>query len=417
MNKWKETLLILLTAVSFVILTLFIQPNEIKVKEFTTRIPKTTTVHYLLNTKTLFEKIVFNELFIHKDEVIIQKIKGLISKKSKTTTNLSDLSIDFSSPLEIIRFEWNSKSFTILKYKIFNASNFDRNQKNVNKELMFRDQNYAYWVLGERKSRKSRFQKFIMNNSFEYRLKNDESKQFVSTFQNSELTALSSIQMNENELTIEQKITRSRIHKCLKPKGFNLSTVINPSQFGILQENRVSDLIHLKDLKYVSFNYLGLDFIDNSQIPAIPRFEILLHYNNKIVSHSLVSNILNRYNIDFTSKSNNEFQLANQSIKIQQIDSNEFVISTLEDNFELTKSFLNPFITGDPKNIVKISNAGWKGLFLELIPVFKATRNLLESTDGISTYQNSQGSQIISVSFKKNEDALHALLQFALNLQ
>jgi hypothetical protein len=85
-------------------------------------------------------------------------------------------------------------------------------------------------------------------------------------------------------------------------------------------------------------------------------------------------------------------------------------------DFELTKTFLSPFITGDPKNIVKISNAGWKGLFLELIPAFKSSKNLLESTTKISTYKNKQGYHIICLSFKKNEDALHSLLKFALNL-
>jgi len=52
-----------------------------------------------------------------------------------------------------------------------------------------------------------------------------------------------------------------------------------------------------------------------------------------------------------------------------------------------------------------------------LIPGFKASKNFLESTDKISTYQNKYGYQVICLSFKKNEDALHNLLKFALNLR
>jgi len=416
MNKWKETLSILLISVSFIALILFIQPNETKESEFKSRIPKSTTEHYLFNASSLFKKIVFDELFIHQDEIIIQKIKVLVSNDSKTETSLTDLNIDYTAPLELISFKINEKSFTALKFRISNADKFDQNQLKLRKALLFRDKLNAYWVLGELKSSKTLFQKYIINNSFEYKLKNDESKQFVSRFRNSKLVSFGCIQAKDHLLKIEQKNFRNQTHTSLKPKGFHLSTEINSSQFGSLQENRISELIHLKELNYISLNYLGLNFIDDSEIQAIPKFEVLICYKNKISGDSITSNVLKHVDLPFKIISKERFQLGQQSINIKQIDTNQFIISTLN-NFQLTKTFLNPFVTGDPKNIVKISNAGWKGLFLELIPAFKTSKNLLESTNKISTYQNKQGYHIICLSFKKNEDALHSLLKFALNLQ
>ncbi|MFY7669098.1 MAG: hypothetical protein ACOVQG_10160 [Crocinitomicaceae bacterium] len=416
MNKWKETLSILLISVSFIALVLFIQPNETKESEFKTRIPKSTTEHYLFNASSLIKKLVFDELFVHEDEVLVQKVKELVSKDSKTETSLSDLNIDYTAPLEVISFKINQKSFTALKFKISNADKFDQNQLKLRKALLFRNKLNAYWVLGELKSSKTLFQKYIINNSFEYLLKNDESKQFVSKFSNSKLVSFGCIQAKDHLLKIEQKNFRNQTHTSLKPKGFHLSTEINSSQFGSLQENRISELIHLKELNYISLNYLCLNFIDDSEIQAIPKFEVLLCYKNKISGNSITSNVLKHVDLPFKIISKERFQLGQQSINIKQIDTNQFIISTLN-NFQLTKTFLNPFVTGDPKNIVKISNAGWKGLFLELIPAFKTSKNLLESTNKISTYQNKQGYHIICLSFKKNEDALHSLLKFALNLQ
>jgi hypothetical protein len=416
MNKWKETLSILLISVSFIALVLFIQPNETKECEFKTRIPKSTTEHYLFNASSLIKKLVFDELFVHEDEVLVQKVKELVSKESKTETSLSNLNIDYTAPLEAISFKINQKSFTALKFKISNADKFDQNQLKLRKALLFRNKLNAYWVLGELKSSKTLFQKYIINNSFEYLLKNDESKQFVSKFSNSKLVSFGCIQAKDHLLKIEQKNFRNQTHTSLKPKGFHLSTGINSSQFGSLQENRISELIHLKELNYISLNYLGLNFIDDSEIQAIPKFEVLLCYKNKISGNSITSNVLKHVDLPFKIISKERFQLGQQSINIKQIDTNQFIISTLN-NFQLTKTFLNPFVTGDPKNIVKISNAGWKGLFLELIPAFKTSKNLLESTNKISTYQNKQGYHIICLSFKKNEDALHSLLKFALNLQ
>ena len=418
MNKWKETLSILTIGTCFIAIILLIQPNEKKVEDFNTRIPKTTTEHILFNTSFLLKKLVFNELFLHRDEILVQKIKELVSKETKPESNLTDLNIDFLAPLELIRFTLNEKSYTALKFRILNSDKFDQHQKQFKKSLLFRDKLNGFWVLGELKNRKSLMQKFISNNSFDYRLKNNESNHYISKFRNSKLLTLSSIQINGSSIRIEQKTFQStETHTCLKPKGLHFSTNLGSSQLESLKNNKVSDYIHLNELKYVSINYLGLYFIDDSKIQAIPKFEVLLTYSNKIVGDSVLSVLIRNYNLPFEKISKEVFQLGDEFIKIKQMDTNQFIISTLNENFELNKTQLNPTIIGDPKNIVKISNAGWKSLFLELIPGFKASKSFLETTHKISTYRNKKGSQVICLSFKKNEDALHSLLKLALNFQ
>ncbi len=416
MNKWKETLSIIVISASFISLILIVQANQIKITEFKTTIPKATTEHFLINASSLLKKVVFDELFVHEDEVVIQKIKELVSKDSKTETNLSDLNIDYSAPLEVIRFKKNDKVYSAIKFKIRNPEKFNENQNKLKTMLLFRDKFNAYWILGELKRNKSRFEKYLISNSFQYKLKNDQSKQFVSRFKNGKLVGFGSIQVKDNLLEFEQKFANLQPHISLKPFGFHLSSLINSSQFASLQENKTSELIQLKNINYVSLNYGGLDFIDDPEIQAMPKFDILLCYKNKIWGDSVLRNILKHYNLPFKIISKEHYQLGKQSIKIEQIDSNKFIISSLN-NFKLTETFLNPQVEGDPKNIVKITNAGWKGLFLELIPGFKTSKNLLESTEKISTYQSRKGSQIICLSFKRNEDALHSLFRFAMNLQ
>lgn len=415
MNKWKETLSVILISASFISIILVLQPNKTKEVEYRTRIPITTTEHYLFNSSSLLKKIVFNELFVYEDEVLIQKIKELTSTKTKIETNFTDLNIDYTAPIEVIRFKKNKKYYTALKFKIVNGEKFDQNEQMQRKALLFRDKLSAYWILGELKSKKSFFQKYLIYHSFEYKLNNDESKQFFSRFKNEKLMSFGSIQAKNNILEFEQIITNNQSHTCLKPKGIHISTSINSSQFVSLQENKISELIQLKNLEYVSLNYLGLEFIDDPDLDAIPKFDILLCYKSKVSSDTILTKILKHYNLPFEAKSKDHYQLGAQAIGIKQIDTNQFIISTLN-NFKLGKTCFNPMIKGDPKNIVKIKNAGWKGLFLELIPGFKASKNFLESTDTISTYSNEKGYQIIKISFNTNQDALHALIKFALNL-
>lgn len=88
MKKWKETFSILIIGLSFIGLILFIKPT-IQNQPYSTEIPKTTISHCLINSYDLFKKIVFNELFIQKDEVITEKIKDLLSKKQNRKTIFS----------------------------------------------------------------------------------------------------------------------------------------------------------------------------------------------------------------------------------------------------------------------------------------------------------------------------------------
>jgi len=246
MNKWKETLTILITAISFVTIILFIQTEENDETDFITRIPKTTTEHYLLNTSALFKKLVFNELFMHKDQVIIQRIKELISKETKTEINFTDLSINFSAPLEIIRFQLNGKLYTVMKFKISNSSNFDQNKKKLTKELIFRDELNAFWVIGKLKNELSYIQKFILKNSFTYKMKNDQTKQIISTFRNSKLETTNQFELSENQIIIKRISDKeAKTYMCLKPKGFHLSTTVNSSQLAIFQDNEVSKQLRL----------------------------------------------------------------------------------------------------------------------------------------------------------------------------
>jgi hypothetical protein len=418
MNKWKESLSILTIGISFLTIIFFINPQDDKSEDYITQIPKTTSEHYLLNTSDLFKKIIFNELFVHKDEVVIGEIKELLSKETKTKASFSDLSIDFFSPLEIIRFKKNNTLYAALKFKISNTITFDQNQKYITTELLFRDKLVGFWIFGASKNETSSFRKFITSNLFTYKAINDKSKQFVSVFKNSKLESISSIELNENMLMIKKKQKkRSELHSCLKPNGFHVSSFINTDKLSNFKNNRILELIQWNHLNYFSLNYRGLNFLDDDELPAFPNFEIYLVYKNSISGESMISDLIKQYNIPFKNNGKNYFVHGDKMIIVKQIDTNQFIIGTSSSDFQLAKTRLSPNLSGDPKNIIKVANAGWKSLFLELIPSFKASKNLLETTQGISTYRNKNGSQVIFLSFKKKEDALHSLLKFTLNFQ
>jgi hypothetical protein len=421
MNKWKETVSILLIVSCFLTLIHFVLPKSELNDEYITHIPKTTSTHYLLNTPSLFKDILFNELFIHKDDLIIAQIKDILSKKVKTKTDYTDLSIDFNEPLEIIRFSFHKKTFAALKYKISNPKTFDQNNELLGKELAFRDENVGFIVFDATIKIKIPIKKMLTTNLVDYHIKDKNSKLLVSVFVKSKLESITTFNLKKNELIVEKTSLKNKpFHRCLKPQGFHLSTSVTNYNSSELFDNATPQLIRIKDLNYVSLNYMGLNFIESNELPAMPQFEIYFNYTKRVVGDSIVCSIIKKFNLPFRYDKVNSFTLRNGmgTIKLNQLDSNSFIVSSINSNFQLSKTNINPYLSGDPKNIVKVTNAGWKGLFLELIPGYKATKNMLETTKKVDTYKDKKtGKEITHLTFKNEEDALHSLLKFALTFK
>jgi hypothetical protein len=176
----------------------------------------------------------------------------------------------------------------------------------------------------------------------------------------------------------------------------------------------LAQIIKFEELEYISLNYLGLKMTDDDLVPAVPRFEAICTYKNSTQADSLIQRVLYEMKAPIDKKEIDEYSLADQRIKFKQLDSNQFVISTLDDDYKSKNIELNPYFTGNPRNLILVENAGWKGLFLELIPTFKATKNLLDDNIQVKTKRTGVKAQQISITFKQKQ-SLHELLKFALN--
>jgi hypothetical protein len=417
MNKWKESLSILIIGSSFIALILFIQPTN-QNQYFYTEIPKSTISHYLINSSDLVKKLVYNELFVHKDDVLVEKIKEQLSKETDSENNFLDLSLNISDPIEIIRFQKDNRYYTAIKFKIDNIQVFDENNSKMRNQLIFRNKTNAYWVFSQPKNKTTQFKEFMNSSAFKFRIKNEHSKQFLSVFQNSKLISQSTVEINGSSILIVKKQNKiSKYHNRLLPKGFNLSTLISLSDLTSFKNEKVFNIVRAHELNYVSLNYNGLNFIDNDKLPLMPNFEIYLSYKNTICGDSIVQRMIEHFNLPFKNDSPNTYSCNEETIYVKQIDTNQIIVSSMKTEFRLGKTKLNPILSGDPKMLIKVTNAGWKGLFLELIPGFNASKKFLESTNKVSTYFNRNGEQVICISLKTNKDPLHSILKFGLSLQ
>ena len=91
-------------------------------------------------------------------------------------------------------------------------------------------------------------------------------------------------------------------------------------------------------------------------------------------------------------------------------------LSTQKKQALLSDSY-EPFqFEGDLKMLTKIENSGWRGLVLDLIPAYQASKNLLESTDYLSMKRIDKQTSKIDLKFKDDENVYHSFLKLFLLL-
>jgi hypothetical protein len=413
MNKWKETISILFISACFIGIIILTRTQIKSNQELVVNLPQSTKLHILINGYNFFEEVIFSELFEHKDEIVIEKIKDLFKKRKKRKSNLQELNIDYTKPIELVQIEYKSKNVVVLKFNIDNLTEFDKNINN-NHLPIFRIKENGFLILNSPNKNLDKIKEIFKTNQFSYHLKNDLSKQVISRFQNTKLISKSAIQFDKNKILID--ISSDLIdnkHTVLCPRGFHFSTSINLNN-NLPFKSHLAQIIKFEELEYISLNYLGLKMTDDDLVPAVPRFEAICTYKNSTQADSLIQRVLYEMKSPIDKKEIDEYSLADQRIKFKQLDSNQFVISTLEDDYKLKNIELNPYFTGNPRNLILVENAGWKGLFLELIPTFKATKNLLDDNIQVKTKRTGVKAQQISITFKQKQ-SLHELLKFALN--
>ena len=76
----------------------------------------------------------------------------------------------------------------------------------------------------------------------------------------------------------------------------------------------------------------------------------------------------------------------------------------------------NPIkLSGDLNLLTKLENAGWKGMLIEVIPVFKSTKKLLQSTKNVKFKKVNATTYEIIIPVKENKNVYHEFLKLVLS--
>lgn len=413
MNKLKEITVFVIFGIILFAINSITQKKPSEKLETSISLPINTVQYSRIESVQLLKKFLFNELFVVKDRLVIEKLKTIAKNQDESNFSASDLNIDFAAPIELIAIKMNGENFSIIRIK--------STKSGIEGEFSipyFETENEKCFIIeGDKKNIISLKKEF--SKSFDYSLKSKRDISVLS-FENKKLTQSStiSIQQKHIKIALNHKQNQPKNHFILKESGFHFSF---PVDEGIAIEEQLKKIPILprinfpfKEIRHISANYYGFKFTENDSILGIPKIDLLLTFKHNTEVDSLISNLMKQLNVNFLIDKNSII-LGKEKLYFSQVSPKTIYLSSQTSVPSIVKSNNSIKLSGDLNLLTKLENAGWKGMLIEVIPVFKSTKKLLQTTKKVEFKKINATSYEILIPVKENKNVYHELLKLALS--
>ena len=413
MNKIKEIIVFVIFGLILFSINSITKKNPSVKQKTTISLPMNTVQYTRIESIQLLKKFIYNELFVVKDQLVFEKLKSIAENQDENDFSVSDLNIDLAAPIELININFYGENYSIIRMR--------STEKGIRGKFSipyFETENEKCFLIeGNKKNIKSIKKQF--SNSFNYTLATRKDVS-IFNFDHKKLVQSSSIYVQKNQIKviITENTNKQKKQLLLKESGFHFSF---PVEDGIQIDEQLQQIPILprinfpfKEIRHISSNYFGFKFTENDSIIGIPKIDLLLTFNQKTKVDSLISDLMKQLHVGFSIK-NNELLLGKEKLYFSQISPETIYLSTLNQDAKIIKTNHSIKIAGNLNLLTKLENAGWKGMLIEVIPIFKSTKKLLQTTKNVEFKKVNARSYEILIPLQKNKNVYHELLKLALS--
>ncbi len=441
--------LLLFLWVAFFITQLIYKAPEHKNEYF---IPETATFAIKLDSRKLVNKTLYTLLFEGRDEQIIEKIKEIISTPGEQRKSLG---INFLSDAILFSNPYKNGKLVIVSVNLSNSTNFKNNipellnpkqvvevidnvgfiltyispndQENIKKEDI--STFFAKNILPLSNNTNSRFKKVKEDGSF-FQSYSKGNLFGVTTCFNS-----SNFQFNliDNGIGINGELGISAnknsnvlvANQILFPKNgyFHFSSGVIPKSIqDSLSSYALKAGIDLPKLKSFSLNYGGMNIqMNNEGMSVLPDLDLLLEFksafsiSNLLKQDTLLSKIAGKFD-------NNTLTIGEKKYFVNQLNSKTISIS-VSDSPAIVSNKKNELfaIKGNISSLLKIEGGGMIVSLLEMVPTFKASKELFSNLEDVNITvrkTNSKNAELNgAIIFKKDHFVMNEMMKFILEMQ
>jgi len=349
---------------------------------------------------SLIKEVLSTELFAVKNQAFLNQIHQFMSSKG-SKNELEGINVDLNQAMSLLLI--NSKEFHgPLIYFYSEKSSTKKNQGKHYVQLG----NDVFYTPG--KSLTSKQATWILN-QVKWASKSISSGQFIVQQRlNGELSE-GKIHWKKNQLHYVTQEMKSNQTVILSPRYFHYS---NQFPRKILNEipSDVNMRTMLVSLEQISLNYEGGKLSEDQQFPFAPSFEALLTYKDPAAMERAIQTMKSVY--DSLEWKERSVKMGTQDIFFKRTSPKTLYICSNRNQFcpngnpNLTRSNTGFLCKGDISRLTSIKNTGWAGLVLDMIPAFRASKELFDGTKNVSSSKNG-----VEITFKPGRAVLHELLK------
>jgi hypothetical protein len=401
MNRLKEIIYLLglsLLFFSTVQLSLFVS----KKPSAEQRIPVMKEARFVLsaNPVSLIKEVLSTEMFEVKNQSFLNQIHQFKSSNG-SKNKLEGINVDIHQAMSLLLI--NSKEFqgALIHFYSENSST----KKNQGKHYIQLGKDVFY---SPSKSITNKQATWILNR-VEWRNKSISTGQFIVQQRLNGTLSEGKILWNKNELHYVTQELKTNQTVILSPRYFHYS-----NQFpGKILDEIPSDAnmrTMLVSLEHISLNYEGGKLTEDQQFPFAPSFEALLTYKDPAAMEHVIQTMKSVY--DSLDWKDQVVKMGTQDIFFKRTSPKTLYICSNRNQFcpsgnpNLTRCNTGFLCKGDLGRLTSIKNTGWAGLVLDMIPAFRASKELFDGTKNVNSTKNG-----IEITFKPGKTVLHELLK------
>jgi len=401
MNRFKEIVFVL--ALGFLFIATVQLSLSISEKPSTNqRIPIIREARFELSAHpfSLIKEIISTELFEVKNQAFLNDLHQLSSSKRAKNT-LDDIQMDLNQAMSVFMIQSDVFKGPLIHFHAVTGSE----QKRVGKQYVQLGKDVFYapsapltslqasWILKhvQWKRRAIHPGQFIVHQGLNGNLSegtlqwNTEGLRYVTT-----------------ELKTNQALI-------LSPRYFHYSNQFPSKLLSSIPEEFSLRCLFLS-LDRISINYDGGKLTEDQQFPFAPSFEVLLEYENPASMEKALQTAQSVF--DTLDWKENEVKMGSQEIFFKRTSPKTLYICSSKAQFcpngipSITRCQTGFLCKGDLGRLTSIKNTGWAGLVLDMIPAFRASKELFDGTKEASSSKNG-----MEITFKPGKNVLHELLK------
>lgn len=393
-----------------VILILQITSHQRKTIEYTTELPKSTTILIRCHQNSFIKKFLLSILYTQNENISLKQFYKQL--KNPETQNLDEsleaflLNLDIKNPLEVLSVKKKDKNLVFIR---------QRNTEQQSQKHLFSTNNYLYLQLNHLDENRDGIQA-LLNDRQKVKIPKSPTRDVAFyRLNNQKLILDGNINTNNDGISIslpkrKTDLTRNE----LKPDGLHVSISNHDKLLPLLKDEKTKN-----NITSLSVNYYGLNTYDSPLF--FPDADFLFEFENEMTTDHFINyfstEFFNKSNIIYTADSSNQesgkLNIDDIVFKYKKIQSNNIYIGSMERAIHIEKTQKPLEISGDLSVIFNFSGNGWKGRLakeiITSIPVLNQLNTMLKNIEPVSTSDHDEGSKI-DITFKKKESAYIELM-------